>query len=94
VGLTASEPRERLPDNPNDEELLESLLPFYGRVSTYEVSGSTVTYGPRMVDQNPNSMIDELTTGTREFRITGDRLETWGTNAEGVTNRLRYRRVE
>ena len=95
VGVPGGEPRPRLSDDSTAEELLEALLAFYGRVSTYEVRGSTIVYGPRLVDQNPNAMLDELATPLREFRITGGRLETRPPpNADGVYNILRYVRVE
>ncbi len=95
VGVFGTEPRPRLSDDPTDEELLEALLAFYGRVSTYEVRGSTIVYGPRLVAQNPNGMLDEFATSPREFSINGDILETRGSpNARGVFGMNRYRRVE
>ncbi len=38
--------------------------------------------------------LPENATIRRDFRITGNRLETRGTNAAGVTGIIRYRRVE
>ena len=79
-----------LSEDSSDSEIAAAALRYYGRVTTYEVSGSTITYN-RIIELDPNL----LGSYSREFTIRGDRLETRGPpNAEGVYNMLRYVRVE
>ena len=39
----------------SDAEIAAAALRYYGRIATYEVSGSTITY-QRIVDLNPNPL--------------------------------------
>lgn len=81
-------------ESPNDSEVVESIQMYTSTAGTYELSGREIWYH-RVVNLNPNGMLPENQPQVREVkRLSADRLETSGTNPDGVTTILRYQRVE
>ena len=55
VGVLGAEPRPMSSGDASDAEIAAAALRYYGRIATYEVSGSTITY-QRIVDLNANPL--------------------------------------
>lgn len=87
-----TEPRRPVADA-TDAQIVALLQGVAANAGTYEIEGATIRYF-RTVAIDPAAVQPEAQPFERRFRITGDRLETTGTNANGVTTINRYRRVE
>ena len=87
------EPRATLPEDATDEQRLEGWRRFAANAGTYQMSGAEMTTTV-MVAKNPNIMADGVTS-TSTVEVQGDVMYRTFTNQEtGVTQRVKYMRVE
>jgi hypothetical protein len=85
---TNQPPREQLPDDPTDEQLLAAWRPFNASAGTYEVQGNEI-HAKVIVAKDPNSTAEQRE-NTSTFEVDGDTLiRTFGGGAV-----VRYTRVE
>ena len=81
-------------EEPTDAQVVESIQFYTSTAGTYELDGRTIRYH-RTQNLNPVGTLPENQPQVRQVRnLTRNRLETAGTNADGVTTILRYQRVE
>ncbi len=90
-----NEPRPLLGEYPSDEELGAAARRYTSASGTYERDGSVLRYN-RIVAMSPNAMLPENQPYVRELvSLSMYRLQTSSLpNEEGVTQILRYNRVE
>ncbi len=83
VNIQGQEPREVLPDEATDAQLLAAVGRLRMNGGTFEVDGSTVT-GQVITHWNPNAMA-EGPTNSFEYEVEGDVLRRTFTNEENGT---------
>ena len=87
------EPRERLSEDPTDEQLLAALRRFRGSAGTYEVKGHEI-HMKVIVHRNPNTMAEQRESSA-PFEVHGDTMVATFTNPAGTsTFKVKYVRVE
>lgn len=86
-------PREMLPEDPTDEQLLAAFRRFGGNAGTYEVSGTTLKTWT-MIAHYPNAMADDEPNVT-EIQMEGDTMvRTWTNEETGAQFVVTFKRVE
>lgn len=75
--------------NSGPEDLVAAWGPLVAQFGSYVVNGSTITY-TQLVSKNPSAMLPANRTYSRDFRVTGNMLETRGGDPVAV---YRYERV-
>ncbi len=71
VGVRGEEPRPKLPENPNVDQLVAAWQSLAASVSTYDVKGDTITIHP-IVGKSPNIKPGDFITLDHKFE--GDNL--------------------
>ena len=88
----AFEPREMLPEDSADEQLLAAWRPFIAIAGTYEVKGNEI-HTKVIVDKDPNSTAEQEE-NSAPFEVDGDTMVQTFTTDAGTTFVLKYTRVE
>ena len=88
VSIRGSEPRETLPEEPTDEQLLAAWRRFRASAGTYEVHGNEI-HMKVIVHRNPN-LTAEQAERSSTFEVDGDTMVR--TLSNGVV--LKYTRLE
>lgn len=93
IGGVDQEPREMLPEDPTDEQLLAAFRRFYAAAGTYEVKGEEI-HQKVIMHRNPNAMAEQRERSV-PFYVVGDTAWAMSSNPAGtVTFKVRYVRVE
>ncbi len=88
VSVRGTEPREMLPEEPTDEQLLAALRRFFAHAGTYEVSGNEI-HTKVIVARNPN-LTAEQAERSSTFEVDGDTMVRTLSNGVVIT----YTRIE
>jgi hypothetical protein len=89
---TGQTPREQLPEDPTDEQLLAAWRPFFANAGTYEVKGNEM-HTKIIVDKDPNATAAQGEANWT-FEVDDDTMVRTITNQAGVTFKVKYERVE
>ena len=88
VSVRGTEPRETLPEEPTDEQLLAAWRRFRASAGTYEVSGNEI-HTKVIVARSPNATAEQLERSST-FEVDGDTMVR--TLSSGVV--VTYTRIE
>ena len=88
VSVRGTEPRETLPEEPTDEQLLAAWRRFRASAGTYEVSGNEI-HTKVIVARNPNATAEQAERSST-FEVDGDTMVRTLGNGVVVT----YTRIE
>ena len=88
VFVVGEEPREALPEDPTDAQLLAAWRRFRATAGTYEVKGNEI-HNKVIVSKNPN-----WRENTATLEVDGDTMVYTFTTDAGLTVKVRYTRVE
>ena len=92
IGGVDQEPREMLPEDPTDEQLLAAWRPLFANAGTYEVKGNEI-HTKMIVAKSPNATAEQSENST-PFEVDGDTMYRTFTNDAGTTFKVKYVRVE
>lgn len=92
VAVGGEGPREALPEDPTDEQLLAAWRRVLAEAGTYEVEGNEI-HAKVIVSKSPNATAEQRER-TWTFEVDGDTMVQTFTIDDGLTIKVRYTRVE
>ncbi len=92
VFVVGEEPRETLPEDPTDEQLLNASRRFRASAGTYEVEGNEI-HQKVIVHKSPNLTAEQIERSST-FEVDGDTMVVTFTTDAGLTVKVRSTRVE